>query len=329
MAGSERNSRLEDENPRRGLVLGGGGVLGGCWTIGALHALEEHTGWDSTRAEVTVGTSVGSLIAALLTSGVSAAELFQEQYGRVTRGPLATAQFDHDGLDSSIRLLPPGTGSPELLLRALLHPFSQSLLAWCAALSPTGRNSLDTIRELVDHVLGDHEWPGALNIVATDYRTGTRRRFASSDAGSVPVAEAVAASCAVPGCFFPVTIDGRRYVDGSVSSLTSTDLLTEAALDEVYVLAPMATSAFKLPSTATEWVERAVRVTFNHALRREVRILEHAGLSVAVIAPCRADLAAMGVDPMDTRRRIDVLETARSTTLHRFESNSRSDPPAS
>lgn len=321
----EQDARLRVRTPRRGLVLGAGGVLGGSWTIGALHALEEHIGWDSTGAELTVGTSVGSIIAALLTSGVSTAELLQDQYGQVVTGPLATAQFDHDGLVSSFRLLPPCTGSPELFLRSLLHPFSQSLLSWCAALSPTGHNSLDTVRQLVDHVTEAGEWPSALNIVATEYRTGNRRRFASSDSGRVPIAEAVAASCAVPGCFSPVTIDGRRYVDGSVSSITSTDLLTEAELDDVYILAPMTASKFDLPGTAAEWLERAARVTFNRALKRDVRKLEHAGLSVTVIAPCPDDLAAMGVDPMDTRRRIEVLETARSTTSRRFETSDQLD----
>ena len=49
------------------------------------------------------------------------------------------------------------------------------------------------------------------------------------------------ASCAIPGWYAPVTIDGRRYVDGGTPGRppASTCWPTEG-LDEVYVLAPMA-----------------------------------------------------------------------------------------
>ena len=56
--------------PRRGLVLGGGGVLGASWMIGAMSALSTALDWDPRDAEVIVGTSAGSVLAALLGSGV-------------------------------------------------------------------------------------------------------------------------------------------------------------------------------------------------------------------------------------------------------------------
>ena len=53
-----------------GLVLGAGGVVGGAWLTGALHALATETGWDPAEADYVVGTSAGSMIGALCASGV-------------------------------------------------------------------------------------------------------------------------------------------------------------------------------------------------------------------------------------------------------------------
>ena len=58
---------------RRGLVLGGGGVLGAAWMVGALQALEDEIGVDVREFEAFIGTSAGSILAALLGSGVSVA----------------------------------------------------------------------------------------------------------------------------------------------------------------------------------------------------------------------------------------------------------------
>ena len=53
-----------------GLVLGAGGVLGGAWATGGLAALADETGWDPGSADYIVGTSAGSVIAALIAAGV-------------------------------------------------------------------------------------------------------------------------------------------------------------------------------------------------------------------------------------------------------------------
>src|SRR5438105_12785710 len=63
-------SAIPRPKPRVGLVLGAGGVLGGAWLAGGLAAIAEETGWDPATADVIVGTSAGSMIGALLASGV-------------------------------------------------------------------------------------------------------------------------------------------------------------------------------------------------------------------------------------------------------------------
>src|ERR687886_1677047 len=57
-------------SPRVGLVLGAGGVMGGAWLTGGLEALATETGWDPASAERIVGSSAGSMIGALLASGI-------------------------------------------------------------------------------------------------------------------------------------------------------------------------------------------------------------------------------------------------------------------
>ena len=73
---------------RRGLVLGGGGVLGAAWTVGALTALEEQLGIDAREFDEFVGTSAGSVLAALLACGAGVAQLREHQLGgEITAGP--------------------------------------------------------------------------------------------------------------------------------------------------------------------------------------------------------------------------------------------------
>jgi NTE family protein len=62
----------------RALVLGGGGVTGVAWETGLLWGLYE-AGLDLTQADVFIGTSAGSMVAAQLTSGRALAELFATQ----------------------------------------------------------------------------------------------------------------------------------------------------------------------------------------------------------------------------------------------------------
>lgn len=54
---------------RVGLVLGAGGVLGGAWLVGDLHAVATESGWDPGSAEYLERTSAGAMIAWLAASG--------------------------------------------------------------------------------------------------------------------------------------------------------------------------------------------------------------------------------------------------------------------
>ena len=82
---------------RRGLVLGGGGVLGAAWMVGALSVLEDELGADLRDFDQLVGTLAGSVLAALLGAGVSVADLRRHQLGEsLDEGPLAGFHWDYE-----------------------------------------------------------------------------------------------------------------------------------------------------------------------------------------------------------------------------------------
>ncbi|MFE6871470.1 patatin-like phospholipase family protein [Kitasatospora sp. NPDC057692] len=244
--------------PRRGLVLGGGGVLGAAWTVGALRAVEEATGRPPGDAEVLLGTSAGAILGALLAGGADTGQLRDHQRGLpVSAGPLAGIDFDYDTAVGGA--LPPrpraGIGSPGLLRDAVRHPRTYPWLTLVSAMAPHGRGSLASVGALVGGLFDGADgagpgggpgatrgWPegSALRVVAVDYRGGRRVVFGDPGAPPARVDEAVMASCAIPGWFAPVPVGGTEYVDGGCWSATNTDLLLDRGLDEVYVLAPMA-----------------------------------------------------------------------------------------
>lgn len=106
--------------PRRGLVLGAGGILGSAWIIGALRAYQAQTGDDARSFDLIVGTSAGSVVATLLGLGVDVDTMADSERGLY--GPGAPI-LDYRDLGAS---LPPPPrmrmGSPRLLTSAVLHP---------------------------------------------------------------------------------------------------------------------------------------------------------------------------------------------------------------
>ena len=107
---------------------------------------------------------------------------------------------------------------------------------------------------------------------------------------------------------------GRRYVDGGTLSTTSADLLAREGLDEVYVLAPMAAFAADRPRTVGARLERRWRRQVTRRLVGECQTLSRAGTAVTVLGPGPEDLAQIGANMMDPRRRLAVLETSLRTS---------------
>jgi NTE family protein len=129
-----------------------------------------------------------------------------------------------------------------------------------------------------------------------------------------PLSSAVMASCAIPGWFTPVTINGHTYVDGGAVSATSIDVVAHAGLDEVFVVAPMVSFAMDRPGSVTARLERRWRAEVTKAARKEAAIVRAAGVHVRMVGPGPEDLAAIGANLMDDTRRRHVLETSMRTS---------------
>lgn len=302
---------------RRGVVLGAGGVLGASWTIGALGALIEATDWDPREAEVLIGTSAGSVLASLLGAGLSVEQLLNHQRGIVVEGD---PRIEYDSGKASGGALPPrpklGIGSRSLLLRAARNPRRYPPLAIASAFAPHGRGTLDPVGGLIDAVVPAGEWvPHPKTwIIAMDYADGRRVAFGRPGAPAAALHDAVMASCAIPGWYSPVTIGGRRYVDGGACSPTSLDLLATEGLDEVYVLSPMTSFTYDEPESVVGRLERRFRRAVTKRLLREAAKVRHTGTKVVMLGPGAEDLRAIGVNLMDPTRRDAVLETSLRTS---------------
>src|SRR5688500_4343363 len=187
---------------RLGLVLGAGGSAGEAYHRGVVRAMEE-LGLQPAAAAVVVGTSAGSIVAASLRRG-------------------AQQPVDDDGTPPppARRIRLPRTAALDLVRRP-----RQLLNA--ALLSPefaTGRTSIDFLRK---GVAAQHRsWPAAPTyVVAVRRRDGKRVVFGRGEAPRPAVDAAVAASCAIPGWFEPIEIDGTTYVDGGLHSPTNADVV--------------------------------------------------------------------------------------------------------
>jgi NTE family protein len=313
--------------PRTALVLGAGGVLGAAWMTGALPAVAQRLGRPVNEVDIIVGTSAGSVLAAALRCGVTVEEMIAHQRGEAT-GPLAASAV----ADLTTGPWPPmpqwRVGSPRLLLASLLTPHRVHPWVGASAWLPLGRGNHLPLRDMID-TLHRHayrhtapepppEWvDGHTWIVTVDYDSGRRVVFGRPGSPTARLPEAVAASCSIPGWYAPVMIGGHRYVDGGVRSATSLGLLARAGVEEVHVLAPMASIVTDRPRGPYERLERRFRSLITLALLREVRALRQRGIQVHVVTPGPEDLTAMGANLMDVRRREAVLETSLRTSALR------------
>lgn len=309
---------------RWGLVLGGGGVLGGAWMVGALSALQEVHGLDPRKADLLVGTSAGAVTAALLGAGVSVGELRAHQLGEPSAtGPLARIGWDYETATGGHRPLRPrwGLGSAGLVSQGAGRLRALPPTSVLSALMPEGRGSLEMVGRLVQAVQDEVGAPAggwsrhpAARVVAMDFESGRRVVFGDPASPQASLADATMASCAVPGWYAPVTIHGVRYIDGGASSSTNIDVAAGYGLDEVFVLAPTVSFSPDHPSTAPARMERAWRARVTRRALREVAKLHATGTGVTVLGPGPQDLAAIGYNLMDVGRRRAVLDTSLVTT---------------
>ncbi|MGW4940290.1 patatin-like phospholipase family protein [Actinoplanes sp. NPDC004185] len=268
---------------KRALVLGGGGVTGVAWEIGLLHGLAEQ-GVDLSTADLFVGTSAGSVVAAQLTSGTGIDALYEHE--------LADTTGDADAV----------IGARVLLGFVLASVWPGDRARGRARL---GRAALKarTVPEaarrtaIASRVKRD-DWPAArLLIPAVEARTGAVKVFDSASGASL--IDAVAASCAVPLVWPPMTVGDRRYVDGGVRSVANVDLAR--GYERVVVVAPVTAAARRADRPAAQAAALGP------------------GVRTAVVSPTDAALTAIGRNPLDPSRRAPAARAGRAQAAEVIE----------
>lgn len=262
----------------RALVLGGGGTLGIAWMTGLAAALAE-SDLHLSKADLLVGTSAGSVVGTQLAFGLPMAMMVAAQQAQ---GDRSTGFDEHVDMEMVSAILQRWFTAAEVT-PALRQELGQQALA---------ARSLPEERYLAffQKLLGEAPWPSKpLKITAVNAATGD---FTAWDADAkVPLAHAIASSCAVPGLFAPITIGGCRYMDGGVRSGTNADLA--AGAERVLVIAPMGSPAHPLG---------------NRQVMAEAEALRAGGSRVELLLPDAETLAVFGPSLMDSTRRTAALE---------------------
>ena len=200
-------------------------MAGIAWELGVLRGLQDADSELAGRvlaADLVIGTSAGSAVAAQITSGVPLADLYDRQLS--PESAEIEVQLDMEDLLARFTAAGAGASTPDDAMRAI------------GALALDTDTVAEPVRKAaIAARLPVPDWPDRpVLLPAIDALTGELTVF-SRDSG-VALVDAVAASCAVPGIWPPVTINGRRYIDGGVGSATHADLA--AGYDRILVIVP-------------------------------------------------------------------------------------------
>ncbi|GAA5149396.1 patatin-like phospholipase family protein [Microbacterium pseudoresistens] len=251
---------------RTALVLGGGGVTGIAWATGLLLGLERG-GLALRDADRIIGTSAGAAVGAQLTGPLSLDDLYDRQLCGVVRelpGGLSGAALLRIGLPVALR-----------------HDAAAALRSIGRFAASRAEDRREARRHVIEQRLDGADWASDrdLGLTAIDIDSGERVVFTAG--GPASLADAVEASCAVPGVWPVVTIDGHRYMDGGMRSPANVDLADGAS--QAVVIAPMPRAARKDTAAQVE--------------------LSALGIPGAVLSPDEQSRAAIGTNALDPSAR--------------------------
>lgn len=266
----------------RALVLGGGGPVGIAWESGLVAGFA-HAGVNLGQADFIMGTSAGSFVGARLALGDDPrtfADPIANEMERETRRAPAGPPPD---LGPLVRLM----GEAQSGKRNPTEVRAEIGAMALAAETVTEEAFIASFGKAFAN-LPRFAWPDTdFACTAVDAEDGSFRLW--TKAAGVGVTRAVASSCSVPGIYPPITIDGRRYIDGGMRSSTNADMA--AGYDVVVVV------AVRVGGTG----EIAARIQAK--LDEEVQTLQDGGATVVVIGPDEASVEAFGPNLMDFRQR--------------------------
>lgn len=266
---------------RFGLVLGGGGMRG-LAHVGVLRALEER-GW--IPAEI-VGTSIGSLLGAVWATG------------RYT-----IAEMEQISLD---------------LTRRDIFQIAHGDMAFKRMRSPALYRS-EPLAALIQRLVGDvkfRELKRTLIINSVDINSGTQMFWGLPGLGDMRVADAVFASCALPGFFAPHEIGGRFYVDGAIVDNLPVRIAAARGMDAVVAVNVGASSLLRADTQEAGFAAvyaRGSEIVFQQAMEWHLR--SWAKPPLLLVQPSVQQLPMMSFD--HTRELMDEGHRATRVALER------------
>jgi NTE family protein len=264
----------------KALVFGGGGVTGIAWEIGMLMGLADG-GVDLSQADVLVGTSAGAVVASQVASSKSVEELYAAQVAPPS-GEIAARM----GFMATLRFV-----------AAMAMPGNpQQARARLGRAALRARTLPEAERyEVIRRRMKDDAWPEKPRLLITSVNAETGEFVVFDKDSGVSLVDAVAASCAVPIIWPPVTIQGKRYMDGGVRSVANVDLAR--GCQRVVVIAPI-----------IQGLRRADRP----ASQLEVLEREQQGVRTALLSPDPASRAAIGSNVLDPAHRAASAQAGRA-----------------
>ena len=269
-----------------------------------LAGMEQEAGFVARDCGGFIGTSAGSIVAAALAAGLTPSS----RLGRLPEQPPVEAPSVGGSLPSGARQVLEAavglgsTAAAPVATVALNSTAAGGALVRRAALArvPVGRMSLAELGREIERI--GVRWDGRLRVSAVELGTGQRVMFGESGAPEISVADAVMASCAIPGVFRPVRLGERRFVDGGAWSPTNMDTADVGDGDRVLCLNPTASMrpTVAAPAGALGPVSRSIAGA-------EALVLRRRGATVDTVNPDRASADAMGANLMDSRPRAKVI----------------------
>jgi NTE family protein len=343
--------RASARGPRRSktaLVLGGGGLTGGVYEMGALRAIDLlSVNKTVNEFDVYVGTSAGAFVAAAVANGVTPEEMMRVIVHQVpTPFPDARVssllkpnyrEFLTRGLLFPIRL----AGLLRTLARDVGQVSAVDIVLGLAEALPTGLYSGEGIESYVRRILSDPDRTddfrllrSELYLAGTDLDTCERIVFGSPGWEDIPISRAVSASSALPMIYKPVKVRDREIVDGGLVSTTNLDIAVEAGAKFIVVVNPLVpyinTFEKRIPTLSGSRPRRVSDMGFPQIGFQAFKMLAHQrlhemakrweerypGVDIILIEPSASDELMFQTNVMNFTSRVDIARHGfQSVTL--------------
>jgi NTE family protein len=344
-AAARKPARRRGRRSRTALVLGGGGVTGGVYEIGALRALDLlAVNRTVNEFDIYVGTSAGSFVASLAANGVTPEEMMRvvnqqvpTPFRDINMGTVLRPGYAE--LAKTAALLPlRSVGLVRSLVQNIRNVSVMDLALGLAEGLPPGIYNSSGIERYLNEVLSDPDrvndfrlLENELYLTATDLDTCERVVFGDEGWEDVPIATAASASTALPMIYRPVEIKGRHLIDGGIRSTTNVDIAVEHGAKFVIVVNPLVpyVNDFQkmVPTMLGSRVRRVADMGFpqigyqafkllaHQRLHEAVRVWQdkYPGVDIILIEPDPNDELMFDTNIMNFTRRVEIAR-------HGFES---------